>query len=84
MTCKTTAELSSRIVATLHAMKEAIIQEEYNNFFELYGDIYSELDRELACGAERDDKEYINEIYDLIFYTLIPDSVDLMKETWVN
>lgn len=77
---KVNVELENKIEISLDAMKMAIEQEDYNEFFELYGDIYCELVNNLTLIDE--ESMIYKSIYSLIYDVLIPDSVDLMKESW--
>ena len=77
---KVNVELENKIEISLDAMKMAIEQEDYNEFFELYGDIYCELVNNLTLIDE--ESMIYKLMYSLIYDVLIPDSVDLMKESW--
>ena len=79
---KLRVDLEDKIDVVIDAMKMAIEQEDYSEFFELYGDIYCELDKELRLALREKEEKYKDEILDLIFNYLIPDSVDIMKESW--
>ena len=79
---KTNVELENKIETALDAMKMSIEQEDYNEFFELYGDIYCELSDKFTEAVNNKTNE-VDTLYSLIYDVLIPDSVDLMKETWI-
>ena len=79
---KLRVDLENKIDVAIDAMKMAIEQEDYAEFFEIYGDIYCELDKELRLALRQKEERYKDVILDLIFNYLIPDSVDTMKESW--
>ena len=66
---------NDKIEAALKSMKMSIEQEDYSEFFELFGDIYCELNNELTYAAKQKENNRVDEMYDLIFYDLIPDSI---------
>lgn len=66
---------NDKIEAALKSMKMSIEQEDYSEFFELFGDIYCELNNELTYATKQKEDNRVDEMYDLIFYDLIPDSI---------
>ena len=82
MSDETYRVLEVKVDTIIDAMKMSIEQEDYAEFFELFGDIYCELNTEFTKAVNTKAEE-ADDLYDLIFSTLIPDSVDLMKETWI-
>jgi len=65
----------------IDAMKMAIEQEDYPEFFEIYGDFYCQL-ISIYKDEVISNTEYTDKIFSLIFDDLIPRSVDLVKESW--
>lgn len=74
-------ELSKKLEIAVEAMKTFVEQEDYDDFFETFGEIYTKLNNEYIY-AIINKTEDIDRLYNLIFDHLIPDSVDLMKESW--
>ena len=73
-------EMEDFVNRALDAMKFAIEQEDHSEFFVLFGDIYCRLEQVFLYAIKEDDDELINDIYNLKFGHLIPDSIDLAKE----
>lgn len=74
-------ELNKKVEIAVDAMKIFVEQEDYDDFFETFGDIYTELNNEYV-SAIINKTEDVDRLYDLIYNDLIPNSVDLMKESW--
>lgn len=74
-------ELSKKLEIAVEAMKTFVEQEDYDDFFETFGEIYTKLNNEYIY-AIINKTEDIDRLYNLIFDHLIPDSVDIMKESW--
>ena len=78
---KVNVELENKIEVALDAMKMSIEQEDYAEFFELFGDIYCELGDKFTEAVNNKTNE-VDTLHSLIYDVLIPDSVDIMKLSW--
>lgn len=70
--------LEAKIDAAIDSMQMSISMEDYNEFFEMFGDVYCLLSKEYA---EDDNDKFSGKIFDLIYSSLIPRSVELLQES---
>ena len=77
---ETIETLKNAIDTSVDAMEMAIEMENYAEFFEIYGDIYSKL---IDSYSPLHSDLTNSEIYDLIFANLIPRSEELVHAGWI-
>ena len=76
---ETIETLKDAIDTAVDAMKMSIEQEDYAEFFEIYGDVYNKL---IDSYSPLHSDLTNSEIYDLIFADLIPRSEELVHAGW--
>ena len=74
--------LSEKVEVRLAIMKSFVRQEDYDDFLETFGDIYTDLRNAFTEAVVNNETEDVDKLYELLYDTLIPDAVDAMKESW--